>query len=437
MTPRRAALDILLRLDAAPKRLESLLFETLGRMERSQPRDRALASRLVYTVLRNRLYLDFLLNRFVSRPLAKLDPAVLQILRLGAAELLFMNTPDHAAVHAAVELAKSGPARRAQGMVNGALRSLARSRKKLPSPGGDPARRLSVLYSHPRWLVEELLDRLPPDEVEAWLAANQEEPPLTLRANTLKTDRDRLAAVLAPAAEKVSPHPLCPDSLTLQGFSGPPSRAPGFQEGLFQVQDAGASAATLLLGAGPGQKVLDLCAGAGGKTGHLAALMKNTGQLTAVEPSPGRRRGLEANLARLGVTNARVLQADGTRPEAGWGKFQRILVDAPCTGLGVAGRRPDLRWRKTPADAEGLAALQADLVRAAAGLLAPGGVMVYCTCTVTRRENEDVVAGLLREDPGLSLEPVGLEADGDGFFRTLPHRDQCDAFFAAKLTRKA
>jgi 16S rRNA (cytosine967-C5)-methyltransferase len=441
MNPRLAAHQVLTRLAESPRRLEALLEEELGRHAQADPRDRAFTSHLVYTVLRQQAYLDHLLAAFVRRPLAKLEPPVLILLRLGAAELVFLRTPDHAAVHAAVNLAKNLHLHAAAGLVNACLRALARGWQTVAPPGGDIAARLAIQYSHPAWLVAELLERWGQAPGQAWLQASQEQPRPALRANTLRASREGLAELLAPHCADLSQHPLAPESLILAGPHPPVAALPGFKEGLWQMQDPGATALGHLLGAGPGLRVLDLCAGSGGKTGHLAALMQNQGELLAVEPSPGRTEALRQNLARLGVSNARVLQADGLALPPGLGLFDRVLVDAPCTGLGVLGRRPDLRWRRSANDPARLAGLQLDLALAAADLLAPGGVLLYATCTVTRAENEEVVAALLARRPGLRLEwgqlpeALGQCLDSQGWWRTMPQPRGCDGFFAARLVR--
>lgn len=444
MDSRRAAFRVLLDLEQTPKRLEKLLDRELGRWGDAPERDRALAVNLVYTVLRHRLALDHLVSGFVSRPLDKLDPAVLTVLRLAAAEITRLRTPDHAAVHAAVELAKATPARRGQGLINGALRALARGWAQVEPPGPPgSARRLAVEHSHPLWLVEELLSLLPAGEVAAWLQADQKEPPLALRVNTLKTTVEEVTGLLAGAAQAIVPHALAPESLALGGVQGPARDLPGFKQGLWQAQDPGATALSRLLGVRPGMRVLDLCAGAGGKTGHLAALMENQGELLAVEPSQGRTRGLEHNLKRLGVTCAQVLRRDGRGLARDVGLFDRVLIDAPCTGLGVAGRRPDVRWRRRPEDAARLAVLQLELCLVGARLLKPGGALLYCTCTVTRAENEQVAAALLAAEPKLNLSwdlqaagPSALAIGEDGFFRSMPHLHGCDGFFGARLVRR-
>lgn len=445
MNPRRVALRVLTRLAATPKRLEAILDGELKRQSTAEARDKALAVGLVYAVLRHRARLDHLLAAFVRRPLASLDPPAWDILRLAAAELTVLGAPAHAVVSQAVDLAKTHQARGAAGLINASLRALATRWREvpLPDPATEPARHLAVLHSHPQWLVEELLERLGRDQTAAWLAADQEAPPLSLRHNPLRGDRQTLVALLAPHCQEISGHPLAADSLVLRGVSGRGAELPGFADGLWQRQDPGATALGHLLGVRPGMRVLDLCAGAGGKTGHLAGLMQNQGSILAVEPAAGRRRGLEENLARLGVANVRTLEADGTTLDPALGPFDRVLVDAPCTGLGTLGRRPDVRWRREPDDPPRLAELQLALACRAAELLAPGGALLYCTCTVTRAENENVVAALLAAHPGLRLEwdlasagPAAQAIGADGFFRTLPHQHHCDAFFAARLVRE-
>ncbi|CAO0823553.1 16S rRNA (cytosine967-C5)-methyltransferase [Desulfarculales bacterium] len=439
MNPRRAAHHILTRLQETPRRLEILMEEELARHQTADPRDRAFCVNLVYTLLRQRAWLDHLLAAFVRRPLERLDPPALWVLRLGAVELVCLRTPDHAAVHAAVALARTLGLHTVTGLVNASLRALARGWREVPPPAGDAASVLAVRYSHPSWLVAEILEELGSEQTEAWLTANQKPRPPALRANTLHISRDGLRELLAPSCPDLRGHPLAPESLVLAGPHPPVASLPGLKEGLWQMQDLGATALGCLLGAEPGMRVLDLCAGAGGKTGHLAALMQNQGELLAVELSPGRAVALKENLARLGVTCAQVLMADGTALPAGLGLFDRILVDAPCSGLGVLGRRPDLRWRRSAGDPVRFSGLQLALARAAAGLLAPGGAVLYATCTVTRAENEEVITALLAGHPGLRLEwshmPVALQPclDTQGWWRTWPQDWGCDSFFAARL----
>ena len=444
--PRLAACRVLVALDKTPRHLETLLARELGRWPSADPRQRAAAFNLVYTVLRNRLWLDHQLGPLVKRGLPRLDPPVRAVLRLGAAELLLLDKPAHAAVSCAVDLARAAQAHAAAGLVNGVLRSLARRPQPLALPDRQkkPAAHLGVGYSHPPWLVAQLLEDWPADQVEAWLAANQEPAPGMIRVNTLLASVPEVSSLLASRVGSITPHAWVPQVLVLKGFSGPLEELPGFAQGLWQGQDAGAAAISLLLGVQPGMRVLDMCAGAGGKSGHLAELMHDQGELWALDESSGRVEALKANLARLGITRARVAQADARRlsPEKE-GFFDRILLDAPCTGLGVAGRRPDLRWRREPEDPPRLARLQLTLARAAARVLAPGGALLFCTCSVSRAENQEVVAALLAQAPDLALQwdaktdPALTRLVGtDGFFRTFPQPRGCDSFFAARLVKK-
>lgn len=443
MNPRRVALRVLIDLESTPRHLEHLLSLSLDNHPNAEPRDKAMAANLVYAVLRHRLRLDKLLEPFVNRPMDKLDLPVLSALRMGAADLMILECPAHAAVDSAVDAAKHCGAARAAGMVNGVLRSVSRA---LPGADqlphfDDPAQRLAATYSHPLWLVSYLLDQWGPDKLEPWLEANQSQQPVTLRVNTLRADKERMRSLLADSVDATLDHPLAPDALIIKGSRGPLERLPGFDQGLWQAQDAGAQALGCLLGVKPGMRVLDLCAGAGGKTGHLAALMKNQGQVVAVDKSPGRVRALEANMARLGADIVEVAQADGQDYDPKGKAFDAILVDAPCSGLGVLGRRPDARWRRSPGDSKRLAQLQLGLLRHASSMLAPGGVLLYCTCTVTKAENEDVVQRLLAEDSGLELNWDGAETAGcldqDSFWRCFPRTMQADSFFAARLVRPA
>lgn len=443
MNPRLAAWQILRELDKTPRHLEALLDEALGRFPKADPRQRATAFNLVYSALRNRMLLDHRLGPFVRQPLDKLEGRVLWLLRLGLAELSLMGKPAHAVVHAMVELAKGGPAKRAAGLVNGVLRAAAAGWAEVPLPdAADAATRLAVEYSHPRWITASLIQRLGAAETEAWLRANQEPAPLCIRVNPLRATAEAVADQLAGAGLSAEPHPLFPGALVISGQAGPARGLPGFNQGLWSPQDAGSQAVARLVGARPGMRVLDLCAGAGGKSGALAEMMQNQGELMAVDTSAGRLEALQQNLARLGVRVAQARQADGAALE-GVGSFDRVLVDAPCTGLGTLGRRPDIRWRVNPDDPARLAELQLRLVKQGAELLRPGGVLLYATCTITEAENQGVVAALLDDRPDLRLDWSGLEPalarclEPDGYWRTAPHQHGSDAFFAARLVKTA
>jgi 16S rRNA (cytosine967-C5)-methyltransferase len=402
-----------------------------------------LVTNLVYGVLRNRLFLDYLLKHFLRQSPESLDLPVLTILRLGAYEQEFLSTPAFASVNAYVELSKKGPAKKARGLINACLRGLDRGRQKVKLPSADKSfnKWLSLSFSHPLWLVDELVRLWGEKEAQKWCEANQEKPAATIRVNTLKTSPRVLMGLLAEHVKDIKTHPLDPHVLVLIGLKGGIMSLPGFEEGFWQAQDPAATCVTRLLGVEPGMRVLDLCAGAGGKSGHLAELMKNQGQLVCADPSAGRIKALKENLARLGVKKARVIKAEAAKLDAGQMLYDRILRDAPCSGLGVIGRRPDLRWRRSSQDAKRLAELQSGILAKAGELLSPGGALVYCTCTMMPGENMEVVEAFMQKHPEFFLDPAPDEYTKkcwtkDGFFQTLPHRQKSDAFFAARLSKK-
>lgn len=442
MNPRLSAWRVLTDQDAGHRHLEVVLSEELDRHSDAEPRRRATAFNLVYTVLRNRLLLDHRLRTFVKRALEQLDAQVLWLLRLGAAEMSLLGKPPHGVVNPMVELAKNSEIQKAAGLINGALRAFAKGweQVELPDPATRMAAYLAVKHSHPPWLVTEMIERMGSDETEAWIMANQQPFPLTVRTNTLRTSVEALRDLLASSVQEITGHDLSPLALVLRGVQGPMEELPGFNEGLWQAQDPGSQATAALLGVEPGMEVLDLCAGAGGKSGALAALMNNQGRILAVDTSPGRLEGLAVNMDRLGVKIVRPLKADGASFEPGQ-TFDRVLVDAPCTGLGTLGRRPDIRWRIKPKDPARLAKVQLGLLSRAVELVKPGGAVLYVTCTMTEIENQSVVGALLAQRNDLSVEwgPVAEAAfgglDADGFWRTAPHRHLCDAFFAARLVK--
>ena len=437
--PRRVAWEILGGCEGPGPRLEKLIHLHLTRASHLDPRDKAFASALVYAVMRHKLRLQWLLNYLLAKPFSRLNSRLRRLLLIMAAELVVLGHPGHAAVSSAVDLARELGLGWASGLVNAVGRRLADGWEDIPLPSArqQPVEYLSVAYSHPRWIVELMLTHGDVGFVEQWLGANQLNPPFTLRVNTLRTTAQELMALFNTASIEAKAHPLLPTALVVNPPPGPASSLPGFKKGLWQAQDAGAQLLTLATAAAPGMRVLDMCAGAGGKSGQLWEMMRGQGELVAVEPSPGRARALRKNLARLGVT-ARIIEADAlTLTPEKVGNFDLVLVDAPCTGLGVIGRRPDIRWRRTPADPPRMARLQRQLLAKALELSAPGGWVVYCTCTITPEENEEVVKALGGPGPW----PEGCPApatnciDSRGYLRTYPHLHQADGFFGACIRK--
>lgn len=399
-----------------------------------QPRDRALATALAYTTVQRRATLDHVLAALSNRPLHRLEPGAVAALRLGLAQLLLLDgIADHAAVHESVELAK-GASRGAASFVNAVLRRATREGPGLLAALDDatPAH-AAVLHSVPQWLAEMWFAELGPVQARALLCAVNRPPESALRVNTLVATRADVAAAL-PVPSRPA---VLPEGLVLEGpFDVEGSEL--WRAGAIMGQSRGSMAPAHLLGAGPDERVLDLCAAPGAKTGQLAAMMENRGRLLAVERHPGRAAALERTLTRLRIACAEVRVADAAAL-GGAERFDRVLVDPPCSGLGTLQSRPDIRWRVTPERLRALPDVQLRILRAGAALLRPGGTLVYSVCTISRPESEGVIERFLAAEPQFAVEPVAAAGD-DGpdpgpFRQLLPHRDGTDGFFIARLRR--
>ncbi|OQY67726.1 MAG: 16S rRNA (cytosine(967)-C(5))-methyltransferase [Polyangiaceae bacterium UTPRO1] len=441
LAARALALDVLLRVDATAAHADATLAAALA-STRLDARDRALASRLVYGTLAWLGRLDWQLARLTDRDCASFDPRVRMALRLGLYQITLLDrVPAHAAVTTSVDLAKRAvPA--AGRLVNAVLRRAVRERNSLPLPDAarDPLAHLAVALSHPRWLVERWQRRFG-DEVGDLLAADNEAAPTVLRARP--GARDDLLARLRAAGIACEAGRFAPDAVRVQAVD--PHALPGWSAGVFSVQEEASQLVTWLLDPLPGMRVLDACAAPGGKSAHAAERMRDEGMIAACDR---RRRGALAiarNAVRLGLRSIRPLVLDARNADAvlARGSFDRILVDAPCSGLGTLRAHPEIRWRRSPDDLRRFAATQHRLLDAVTPLLRPGGVIVYATCTLTDEENDDVVERWLaahptlrREDAADILPPTARTlVDGRGALRTLPHRHGLDGFFAVRARR--
>ena len=367
---------------------------------------------------------------------------VVEALRLGAYQMLFLEKiPHSAAVNTSVELTRKhckNP--RAAGMVNGILRSLERSLERLPAiPQTDPVSDLSTRYSHPEWLVRELLATLGGGETAKLLAANNSQPPITAQGNTTKTTLEQLAQMLEEEGIQTQPHPWLADCLILSK-PGNLERLAAFQQGLFYVQDPASKLAALALDPRPGMRVLDCCAAPGGKSFAAAICMEGRGEVVSCDLHPHKKKLIQAGADRLGLSNITPMTADGKvfRPE--WeNAFDRVLVDAPCSGLGVIRKKPDIRY-KDRLPLLDLPKVQREILATAARYVKPNGLLVYSTCTLLRRENEGVAEDFLRCHPGYKAEaftlpePVGFV--GDGRVTLWPHRQGTDGFFISRFRRE-
>jgi len=440
---REAALLILTRVDGEGARADALLERWLPVFNDAH-RDRALLTQLVNGTLRQRGYLDWLLGHFVKSGLGTLPIPVRNVLRLSLFQLEFMERlPPHAVVYDAVELARryghEGTAR----LANAVLRELQRRGREIPRPdaAADPVEAIAVLHSHPRWLVRRWVERWGAAEAEALARADNRIPPLTLRVNRLRADLERLREALEEEGLHPQPAELYPDALQItENVFFPGLRA--YRQGLFQVQDEASCLVAPLLGARPGEMVLDLCAGPGGKATHLAEIMGGKGTVVAADTNPRALARLGENVRRLRITNVLPVRADG-RTLALSRPADRVLVDAPCSGLGVLARRADARWRRQEGDVARFRALQTALLGRAADVVRPGGTILYATCTLEPEENEEVVAEVLAGRDDLARDAIAAEEGAppgavgeDGALRLYPHRHGCDGAFAARLKRR-
>lgn len=398
-------------------------------------RDAGLCTRLVYGVLQTQMLLDWHIDRRSSVPVEKMEPAVRGALRLGLYQLLFLDrVPVHAAVNESVALAKAKSRNpRAAGLVNAVLRAVERERSKgLPQP-----KELSIRYSHPEWLVKEFSHTLPANELEAALAADNAPVPTVAQVNTLKTSAADLAAELAASGVSVTPHPWLPDCLEL-AETGNIETLPAFREGKFYIQGAAARLAVLAAAPKAGMRVLDACAAPGGKSFAAAIAMEGKSEIYSNDIHPHKKALIEAGAARLGLANIKAGIMDArTFDPAQEEKFDLVIADVPCSGLGIIRKKPDIRY-KAPEPLEGLPKVQMAILETVSRYVKPGGVLLYSTCTLLRRENEAVVNQFLAGHDDYGLEgftlpgPIGKV---EGMVTLWPHRCGTDGFFIAKLRK--
>ena len=403
-------------------------------------RDVALATELVYGVLRWQRYLDWVLAPHSRRRLTSLDARVRVLLRLTVYQLAFLErVPAFAAVNDAVTLARSRPG--VAGFVNAVLRSFTRrgEREREPTLPADPVDALATRCSFPTWLAARWVARYGAAEAETLMRALNERPALGIRANTLRLGREDLVARLKSEGIAATPMRLAPEGVMVEG-GGDPGRWRAFAEGACVVQDEGSMLVARLLEPAAGATVADVCAAPGTKTTHLAQLMDGRGRVLALDPQAGRLGRLPEAAARLGLAIVEVV--DGTVEALAplWaGTCDGVLVDAPCSNLGVLRRNPEVKWRRQLVDVAAAAARQRSILAAAATLVRPGGRLVYATCSLEPEENEDVVLAFLAGDPAFTLEPPAdfpVPAGADGFVRCLPHRHGTDGFTAVRLRRR-
>lgn len=442
--PRIAAITTLCELDKTRLPLSGI-FERIERQADLGQRDRQLAMKIVYGVLRKRDYLDRLLELLCRQPLNKLKPFVHQALRSGLFQIFFLDrVPPSAAVNETVKALKSKryPSR-VQGFVNGVLRESIRRKAHLPGPE-EPHDDGRPVLNHPAWLTDRWQKQYGTDEMTRICRHNNLEPLLCLRTGSEK-NQARLRETLVSRGIEAVQGSYAPDSLILPGYRGKIKDIEGIDQGTVQVQDQASQLASLLLAPfPPGLSCLDGCAGLGGKTTHLMSLLDSeTSKVTAIEPDQNRYRLLEQNVenryhrCRVVTCNQNLQDFAGTGPTA----FDRLLIDAPCSGTGVIGRHPDIRWNRREEELAVYRTRQLELLNLSAQLLAPGGILVYATCSIEPEENAGVVEQFLttnsdftRTDCSEVLPPSSKNLIRDGYFAPLPDWG-IDGFFCARMSK--
>lgn len=447
---RRIACDILRRVESEAAYASDLLHAELGADVSTA--DAALATELTLGVLRWRGLLDFLLQRHLKKPLDRLDLPVAISLRMGLYQLRFLQrVPARAAVNESVELVRHARKTSAAGLVNAVLRQCAAEgnhpAEEFLAAGASEVERLAILHSHPAWMIERWIARWGKPRTIALLEANNRAPRLACTPSDEKR-LDEIVAKLEKSKLRVEPGCLLRSAFTVT--SGSPSRTHAFRKGLFSIQDEASQAVPLLLGAEAGDKILDLCAAPGGKTAPLARAAGANGFVVAADRHAHRLRAARAQFRRLGLSSVRLIELDASRPLPFSEKFDRILLDAPCSGTGTLARHPEIRWRLHPEQLSELHALQAAMLVQALEQLAPRGRLVYSTCSLEGEENEAVVEEALKHHacarrvhaaemqrslgphlaPGVNVDQL---FDLFGYFRTLPGDLPVDGFFAAAI----
>lgn len=405
--------------------------------------DRRFITELVYGTVKAGATLDWMLSSYLSRPLAKVAPVIRNILRLGMYQLFFLEkVPAAAACNQAVELTKKYGHAGTVKFVNGVLRNAARSPEKIvyPDPDKEPVQYLALTYFHPEWLITRWLARLGAAACQELCQINNTTPPLSIRANTIKISRTELLERLTGEGVTCEISNWAPEGIVCYEHPGLSTLA-SLRNGLFQVQGESSMVVAHVLDPQPGELIIDACGAPGGKTTHIAALMKNTGKVLSTDIYEHKLALTRENACRLGLTNIETKALDAVNLGSMYPlQADRVLVDAPCSGLGVLRRKPDSRWRKSEAMLKDLPRLQSAILASAAQCVKPGGVLVYSTCTTEPEENENIVQAFLQDQPLFSLEAAGEylpeKKRPDTMLQLWPHTDGVDGFFIARMRRQ-
>jgi 16S rRNA (cytosine967-C5)-methyltransferase len=445
---RLIALNILNEVDQDNNTLDHILETAFRQIEDIPQREKNLAFTIVYGVLRNRGRLDWILGHYSRTRLDKLDPEIRNILRIGLFQVVYLSRiPPSAAVHTAVDLAKTLKKPWLAKFVNAVLRAAVGKYPELtlPDEKTDPVSAIAIETSMPPWMIHRWIPRFGLSQTRSLCQSMNDMPPLTLRINTIKTTRSAFLESADTCAYRMEATSFSPDGVRLEQPKEPVAALAGYREGFFQVQDEAAQLVTLLLDPQPGETILDACAGMGGKTGHIAQRMNNTGKVLAMDVRPDKLEIIHPEIRRLGISIVETqvldlsLPAETSRIEA----CDRVLLDAPCSGLGVLRRNPDIKWRSSPDRIAHCRARQIDFLNRASSLVKPSGILVYAVCSMEPEETESVVTAFSGDHPEFSIEKSPAELSPyirslitpEGYLRTFPHLHVMDGFFAVRFRR--
>ncbi len=444
---RETALDILNRLDNTQTILDTIIDSVFDSSQQSKL-DKAFIYSLVYGVLRWRGRLDWIVKHFSHTKPDKIDPKIFNILRMGLFQIIYLTrVPISAAVNTSVELAKTVADIRTVNYVNALLRkaSIEYENVDFPDFHKNPVASIAASQAFPEWLVQRWVNRFGAHETHKLCEAFNTIPPITVRTNRLKTDRDSLIQLLSDEAEDVHSTPHSPDGVSFHHPKLPVANLTAFHKGWFQVQDEAAQLVSCFFNPQPGETILDACAGLGGKTGHIAQLMSNKGRIIAMDHQKQKLSQLRSEMMHLGISIVTINSHDLNTPvvKDPSRTFDRILLDAPCSGLGVLRRNPDAKWAFSKMNLEHYQQRQTQFLQTLAPMVKIGGILQYVVCSLEPEENEQVVAAFMERHPNFMIytsydtlaETVRPFVDDNGFFRTYPHTSQMDGFFSVRFKR--
>jgi 16S rRNA (cytosine967-C5)-methyltransferase len=441
-TARYIAVKLLNRYDRSDSYIDKLLSAELADSSLNSL-DKALLNELVNGVIRWRNKLDWGLNGFYFGDYQKCLNFVKNAMRVGFYQIMFLDRiPDSAAINESVEIVKQIQGKKTAGIVNGVLRNLARNIDNIryPKRGDDLVYHLSIIHSHPKWMIRRWIDQFGVEETEKFLAVNNLRGRQTIRINLMKSNKQEVGGYLKDNRIDYEMSPYSRRSVIIKSRGADLASSDLFREGKITIQDSSATMACELARPKPGMTVYDLCAAPGGKSFLLAEMMENKGSVIAVDKYESKLRFINEGAARIGLDSIKTYVYDSTS-EMPFEPADLIITDVPCSGLGTLSKKPDIKWKRELEDMDGIIRLQRNIMKNAARMLHPGGIYVYSTCTIDREENAGNIEWFLAEHPEFEIDPADRylppEVCKDGFMQTFPHIHHTDGAFAARLIKKS